>query len=64
MNWDICGLEQMPALTGMTGIALGILTGALPAVLCWRATAQEDLSEAFVEPTQVIEAPIAATKGS
>ncbi|MBD2232215.1 gamma-carotene 1'-hydroxylase CruF [Phormidium tenue] len=45
-------------------IALGILTGALPAVLCWRATAQEDLSQVFVEPTPVIEAPIAATKSS
>ncbi|MEP0902604.1 gamma-carotene 1'-hydroxylase CruF [Nodosilinea sp. FACHB-13] len=45
-------------------IALGILTGALPAVLCWRATAQEDLSGVLVEPTQVIEAPVAATKGS
>lgn len=45
-------------------IALGILTGALPAVLCWRATAQEDLSVALAEPAQVIEAPVAATKGS
>lgn len=45
-------------------IALGILTGALPAVLCWRAAAQEDLSGASVERTQVIEAPIAVTKGS
>lgn len=45
-------------------IALGILTGALPAVLCWRATAQEDLSGVLVESTQVIEAPVAATKGS
>ncbi|MEA5451031.1 carotenoid biosynthesis protein [Leptolyngbya sp. CCNP1308] len=45
-------------------IALGILTGALPAVLCWRATAQEDLSGELAEPTQVIETPVAATKGS
>jgi putative membrane protein len=45
-------------------IALGILTGALPAVLCWRATAQEDLSGVLIESTQVIEAPVAATKGS
>ncbi|MBW4485722.1 MAG: carotenoid biosynthesis protein [Tildeniella torsiva UHER 1998/13D] len=45
-------------------IALGILTGALPAVLCWRATAQEDLSDVLVEPAQVIEASVAVTKGS
>jgi uncharacterized membrane protein len=45
-------------------IALGILTGALPAVLCWRATAQDDLSDELVEPVQVIEAPVAVTKGS
>ncbi len=44
-------------------IALGILTGALPAVLCWRATAQEALSDRLAESAPVIEAPIAATKG-
>jgi uncharacterized membrane protein len=31
-------------------IALGILTGALPAVLCWRATAQESYSDAEQDP--------------
>ncbi len=45
-------------------IALGILTGALPAVLCWRATAQEAIAESLAEPAPVIEASVAANKGS
>ncbi|HSM82945.1 MAG TPA: carotenoid biosynthesis protein, partial [Nodosilinea sp.] len=34
-------------------IALGILTGALPAVLCWRATAQ-DAAEPMLEPAKLV----------
>lgn len=43
-------------------IGLGILTGALPAILCWRATAQDSSVEAALEPVQVIEASVAAAK--
>lgn len=42
-------------------IALGILTGALPAVLCWRATAQEALAD-VAQPAQLVEAPVNSAK--
>ncbi|TVQ08704.1 MAG: carotenoid biosynthesis protein [Leptolyngbya sp. DLM2.Bin27] len=41
-------------------ILLGLLTGALPAVLCWRATSQERLSDAIADPVQVMGAVDAA----
>ncbi|MGB3309105.1 MAG: gamma-carotene 1'-hydroxylase CruF [Nodosilinea sp.] len=42
-------------------IALGILTGALPAVLCWRATSQESLGSA-AQTTQVLETSVNSAK--
>jgi putative membrane protein len=43
-------------------IGLGILTGALPAILCWRAAAQGNLGGVALEPVQVIETSVAAAK--
>jgi putative membrane protein len=47
-------------------IGLGILTGALPAVLCWRATAQDNLTDDRLEPAAVmgsaIDPPVATAK--
>ncbi|MGB3135619.1 MAG: carotenoid biosynthesis protein, partial [Nodosilinea sp.] len=42
-------------------IVLGILTGALPAVLCWRATAQESLS-GVTQAAQAVETPVSSAK--
>jgi putative membrane protein len=41
-------------------IVLGILTGALPAVLCWRATVQEGEPAASAEVSPVISSAVAA----
>jgi uncharacterized membrane protein len=43
-------------------IALGILTGALPALLCWRATAPETLDQANSKTAAVIDPGVAAAK--
>jgi carotene biosynthesis associated membrane protein len=43
-------------------IVLGMLTGALPAVLCWRATSQDLQSDAIADPVQVMGAAVDAAK--
>ena len=42
-------------------IALGILTGALPAVLCWRATAHEALAN-VAQAAPVVETSVNSAK--